>query len=249
MRKMGKAKHVGSRIALASTCVVALAAASWPTRLPPPAANAPRTYALVDRREPKSLKSGFESLMITNCAYGITRVGDNDIDPHLVVFLDAMLASRFGDKLAGRTIVLSGFSVHLNNSLALRKGVSDMYGPGLVDTLLNKRKVGCAPEDLLGGYTVGEVQPGMAPVVAAVEVEIDGKRYYGRGIAESAKPFPPKKKAPQAEKDAWNALVSRTVDGALVQLGDAIDQGLFGPPVAPAPAVAKPMENTQQPIP
>jgi hypothetical protein len=231
--------HVLERLAFAGACVIALAAASWPTRLPPPAAGGTRPYQLIDQRDPKSLKSGFESLMITNCAYGIERVGDHDIDPPLAVFLDAMLASRFGDELAGRTILLRGFSVHLNNSLALRKGVSDMYGPGLVDTLLNKRKVGCAPEDLLGGYTVGEVQPGMAPVVAAVEIEIDGKRYFGRGIAESGRPFPPKKKAPQAEKDAWNAMVAKVVDAALLQLGDRLAAGLSeGAGASPAPGAA-----------
>lgn len=237
--------HVLERLVFAGACVIALAAASWPTRLPPPATGGARPYQLIDQRDPKSLKSGFESLMITNCAYGITRIGDNDIEPHLAVFLDAMLASRFGDELAGRTILLRGFSVHLNNSLALRKGVSDMYGPGLVDALLKRRKVGCAPEDLLGGYTVGEVQPGMAPVVAAVEIEVDGKRYFGRGIAESAEPFPPKKKAPQAEKDAWNAMVAEVVDAALSQLGDRLAAGLSGgsgapPPSATAPAAGSP---------
>ena len=238
--------HAMKRLVLAGGCALALTGASFPTQLPSPGTTATRSYTLVDQRNPKSLKSGFESLMITNCAYGITRVGDNDIEPHLVVLLDAMLEQRFGDELAGRTIFLRGFSVHLNDSLALRKGVSNMYGPGLVDTLLNKRKVGCAPEDLLGGYTVGEVPPGMAPVVAAVEIEIDGKRYYGRGIAESENPFPPKQKAPQAVKDAWNALVAKVVDAALLQLADRIDAGQSEGPGAPFPSsTAAPVDSPQ----
>jgi hypothetical protein len=159
--------RVAIRLMLAAFCVVMLTAATWPTHLPTPAQMPARVYLLVDKRDPKSLKSCFESLMITNCAYGIMRVGDNDIDPHLTVLLDNALGKRFGARLASKEIILKGFSVHLNNSLALRNQMTQMYG-GLVDSLFNKKKVGCDAEDLLGGYTVGEVQPGMAPVIAAV---------------------------------------------------------------------------------
>lgn len=249
MRKKDKARQIALRLALSSACVIALAAASWPTQLPPPETQGARSYILIDQRKTKSLKSGFESLMITNCAYGIMRVGDNDIAPHLIVFLDAMLHGRFGDKLAGRTIILRGFSLHLNNALALRKGVSNMYGPGWADTLLNRRKVGCAPHDLLGGYTVEEVQPGMTPVIAAIEVEIDGEHYYGRGIAESDKQFPPKKKAQQSEKDAWNHMAANVIESALVQLGDRIEHGLFGQPVPGQGVSPMPASGEDQPSP
>ncbi|QGW65914.1 hypothetical protein GOY17_13950 [Lysobacter soli] len=222
------------RAVLAVTCVWMLTAASWPTRLPAPSRAPARAYTLVDKRDPKSLKSGFESLMITNCAYGIMRLGDNDIDPHLTVLLDDALAARFGDRLAGKQITLDGFAVHLNNALALRNQMTSMYG-GLVDTLMNKKKVGCAAEDLSGGYTVGEVQPGMAPIIAAVSVHMDGKTYFGRGIVEAKVPAPPRKKAEQSAKDAWNASVAAAVAQALADLADKLEAGLAPGAVAEAP--------------
>jgi len=226
-------KNVVVRAVLAVTCVWMLTAASWPTRLPAPTRAPARAYTLDDKRDPKSLKSGFESLMITNCAYGIMRLGDNDIDPHLTALLDDALATRFGDRLAGKQIMLEGFAVHLNNALALRNQMTSMYG-GLVDTLMNKKKVGCAAEDLTGGYTVGEVQPGMAPIIAAVSIQMDGKRYFGRGVAEAKVPAPPRKKAEQSAKDAWNATVAIAVAHALDDLVAKLEAGM-----APA-AIAEP---------
>jgi hypothetical protein len=214
-----------ARFALAAASVVMLTAMSWPTQVPSPANVPVRAYELVDQRNPKWFKSGFESLMVTNCAYGSMRIGDKDINPHFVVLLDSALGERFGNNLAGRVVTLHGFSVHLNNSLGLREGVRTMYGPGLADKLLNKKKVGCEPEDLLGGYTVGEVQPGMPPVVVAIDLDIDGQHFFARAVTESPKPYPPRKKAPQAEKDQWNAAVASALEAALANLCNQVEQG------------------------
>src|SRR5688572_13945404 len=164
-------KTIAGRFALAAGCVLALAAASWPTKLPVPTAPPVRTYTLVDKRDPEALKSGFEGLMLSNCAYGIMRLGDNDIDPHMVVLLDDMLSRRFGERLAGKRVTLHGFSVHLNNSAKLRHSAASLPGAAigvLVRDLTNdQKKVGCAREDLRGGYTVGETRSDLPPLIAA----------------------------------------------------------------------------------
>lgn len=227
-------KPVLMRVSFAAVSIIMLTGLKYPTALPQPTSTPPRVYTLVDQRDPKSLKSGFESLMITNCAYGITRIGENDIDPDLPLLLDAMLSQRFGDRLMGRTIKLNAFKLHLNNALGLREHVSAMY-TGLIPSLMNKKKVGCKPEDLFGGYTVGEVQPGIAPLIVAIELEVDGRRIYARAIDES-EPFPPTKRADQAAKDRWNAKVAEVVESALVKLGDQVDMTLFTAPVAPVEA-------------
>jgi hypothetical protein len=225
-----------ARLALAVACVAVLTAASWPTQLPALSTTAaPRAYTLVDQRDPKKLKSGFESLALWNCAYGSLRIGDNDIDPHLVPVLDNALAARFGDRLAGRTLTLQAFVVHLNKSVGMRQSVSDMYG-GLVEGAINKKKVGCEPEDLIGGYTMGEVQPGMLPVVVAIQLEIDGHQFVGRAVTESPAPIPARQRDKPEVKAAWNAAVAKTVNGALANLGDKIEQGMFTAAASVAPA-------------
>jgi hypothetical protein len=224
--------RIAIRLVLATGCAVMLTAASWPTQLPAPAAAPKRVYTLVDQRNAKSFKSGFESLLVTNCAYGSMRVGDNDIDPHLVTFLDAMLGERFGDKLAGKAIILHGFSVNLNGSANLRQ-ISDNVlcgsSPCVIPHLMNnKDKIACAPEDMVGGYTLGEVSPIGPPLIAAVKVEIDGKIYYGRGITEWRESFPPKRKDSDFIKMVWNNAVAKVVDDALTQLGNKLGQDMFG---------------------
>ena len=229
-------KTIAGRFALAAGCVLALTAASWPTRLPAPASAPVRTYTLVDKRAPEVLESGFEGYMLSNCAYGIMRLGDNDIDPHLVVLLDDMLSSRFGEQLAGKQVTLHGFTVHLNNAENLRrmaKGVAMGAIGAMVSNAMNKGQIGCAPVDLRGGYTAGEVPSRVPPVIAAVKVEIDGTEYLGRAVVESTQETPPRARAKAEKKASWDAAVAAAVAGALASLGDRIEAGPTAEPTLP----------------
>jgi hypothetical protein len=222
------------RLLLAGASLALLTAWHIPTKLTAPAAVPPTyAYKFEDQRPKKWFDSGPESVSLTNCAYGIFRIGQEDIDQPLPAYLHAMLAERFGDRLAGKTVALRGFSVHLNQAVEIRRQLG-VAMPGLI-TSLHAKEVGCSAEDTFGGYTVGEVQ-GERPLIVAIDVFIDGQRFKGRAIAPGEQLGLPRKKAPQEAKDQWNAAVDALVAAAVKNLGDRIEKGLFADSVAPAAA-------------
>lgn len=231
------------RMWMAPLAVWLLAAFSWPTsikRTPP--VDAP-LYAFVDARPKQEMKTGFESLLITNCAYSIMRIGGSDFDPGLELFVTDMLTARFNESLRGRQVRLVDFTVHQNGSAATRKQMTATMG-GLVDSLFNKHEVhGCAPDDLRGGYLLGELDvPGASPWVLTINLDVDGKRYHARHVQAVRVIEPP----PAGTRRAERQMLAR--QGREAQLGEAVNNLLdklatqlaadLQSPQAPAPAPA-----------
>lgn len=217
------------RTVVAMLAVWLLTAYSFPTVLTPPGEAPQPVYTFHDLRDPKLDKSKNESLMITNCAYGALRIGRRDFDPDPVVLLHAMLVERFGDRLAGRRLELQALTVHINNAAMLRNMMGQMY-TGLIPDLLNDRKkVGCAAEDIRGGYMLGEVEAGLSPLIVAVHLTIDGAPHRGRSIAVADTPYPRGKKATEAQRAEWNSQLESAIAAALADLGDRIEVALSSP--------------------
>lgn len=251
------------RFVAAAACIMLLAAFTYPTQLKPVAQGTSLPPGFVDGRPAKQLKSGFESLLITNCAYASVRIGDEDIEPDLALLLAEMLQQRFGERLQGKAVELKAFTVHLNGAAAMRAQMAQMY-TGLIPNLMNKReKVGCAPDDLQGGYTLGEVPAGTTPLVLVIDIEIDQQPFHARAIAPFAAQYPPRKRAGDDAKRQWNDAVDSLARVLLTRLGDDIGERMFGDPpslpplpsdsdVAPAPEVSPvgdPGEAGQVPAP
>lgn len=237
------------RIVFGTMCIAALTTVSGTVSAQSAVSTAlAPSYTFVDGRPPKQLKSGFESLMITNCAYGSRRVGDNDLSADFAAMLKGMLDERFGNRLAGKVVSLEGFTVHLNNAAALRKQVGSMYS-GLIPNLMNKReKVGCEGDDLRGGYELGEIEPaGAAPIVAAIQVKVGGDLFYARAITPATLAALPTKKASQELRDEWDRVVDSLARSALSQLGDKIDQQLLGASPTTESATGGPQPPTPGP--
>jgi len=225
------------RLAFAAMCVAVLAAWKSPTTLPAPKTPPPATpvYNFVDKRPKDWLKSGPESYQPSNCAYGAFRIGERDITPNPQELLHAMLSERFGDRLAGKTVQLRGFGLHLNQQSRVRQ-----YPLGTL--FLDHRA--CGKEDAFGSYAEDEVPDGTTPIIIAWDLMIDGQRFIGRAIGPSPRNLPIKPNSPQEEQDAWNAAVAPLAEAALKQLGDRIEQGLSAQPAA---AVAPPAETQPSP--
>jgi len=230
-----------NRLALAGASVLLLSAWHFPLTLTPPA-SAPETFAykFEDNRAKPWLKGGFESSQPTNCAFGAMRFGDNDITPHLPVYLHSMLAERFGDRLAGKTVQLRWFSVHLNKAVEMRRNANMPVFPIFPNVFANAinnlhaKEVGCNPADTFGGYVVGEVESD-TPMIVAIDLNIDGQRFRGRAIAPG-------------EELAWGPTVDKLMPLAMKDLGDQIEKGLFAQaPAAAAPVVAQPAETQPAP--
>jgi hypothetical protein len=203
-----------------------LAAFRYPTTVDAPATAVSPTFTLADGQSVDMAKSEFESLMITNCAYAAVRVGARDISPAPLVLVRDGLAARANAALAGKQVVLSNFTVHVNNALAQRAQVGSMY-TGLIPDLMNKReKVGCAPDDLQGGYTLGEVEG--APLVTVIDVTVDGREHHARCIVAAPPLSPPMERLARKKPEVvaqWNATVTAQVGCALDKLAEQINTG------------------------
>jgi hypothetical protein len=232
------------RVLLAATSIWLLCGLSFPKanlRVPQPVVP---VYKFVDARDPKLAKSAAESLMIGSCAYGAVRIGQRDIAPDLAVQLHAMLATRFGERLRGRNVTLSAFSLHVNNAAKLRAGAASMYR-GMVPALLNDtKKIGCSGDDTRGGYVLGEVPEGASPFIVAVHVVVDGEPYRGRSIAIALGRMQALEGTPQADGNGQvqlsprDDIYQRGIDEALGRLGDAIEAGLSAAAVDTRASVA-----------
>lgn len=236
--------------AVAAVAFVMLTGLSWPTTLHGPATAEAPAFAIVDARPPIQLKSGFESLLITNCAYGSVRIGDRDFSPGLATRLTDELASRFGSKLQGHALKLVNFTVHQNGSVGLRNTVSSMYG-GAIDSLLNDHKVaGCAADDLRGGYVMAEVPPPAVPWVVVVDLEVDGHALHARWVQPVTVPDLPRGTSRADRKAAIQAArgadLDRAINAVLLRLDRQI-AGVIGvewtipDPVMEASPVAAPL--------
>jgi hypothetical protein len=214
-----------SSIALA-VLSLGLAAFRYPTTVESPAVAVAPSFSITDGLSVDVAKSEFESLMITNCAYASIRVGARDISPAPLALVRDGLAARANAALAGKQVVLGNFTVHVNNALAQRAQVGAMY-TGVIPDLMNKReKVGCAPDDLQGGYTLGEVEG--APLVTVVDVLVDGREHHARCIVASPLAYPPMERVARKKPELlaqWNATVTAQLACALDKLADQINTG------------------------
>lgn len=217
-------------VAMATLCF-GLAAARYPTSVEVMPSAEPASFTPSDGRPADQGKSRFESHMITNCAYGSIRVGAIDITPEPLVLVRDGLAARANAKLAGRQVVLRNFTVHMNRAQGLRGHVGAMYS-GAIPGVLNKQEiVGCAADDLRGGYVLGEVESD--PVVAVIDVSIDGVDHHARCLATAPVAYLPTKYDEPEMRGQWNAAVSTQVACALDKLAAQINART--PAALPAP--------------
>jgi hypothetical protein len=211
-----------SRAIALAFVALGLAAFRYPTDIAVPAPAVAPSFSLTDARPKDQSESEFESLMITNCAYGSVRVGGADLSPDPLTLVRDGLAARANAALAGKQVVLSNLTIHVNNAQGLRATVGNMY-TGVIPDLMNKRdKVGCAHDDLRGGYTLGEVDG--APLITVIDVTVDGQEHHARCIVPSPSGPPLKRHKPEIHA-AWNKAASEQVGCALDMLAAQINAG------------------------
>jgi hypothetical protein len=209
-----------------------LAAFRYPTTVEAPAVVVAPSFTITDGLPADQAKSEFESLMITNCAYGSIRVGARDISPAPLEVVRDGLAARANAALASKQVVLSNFTVHVNGALAQRAQVG-AANPSIIAGVMNKQyvkdpndRVGCAPDDLQGGYTLDEVEG--APLVTVIDVMVDGREHHARCIVASPMAYPPMERVARKKPELvaqWNATVTAQVGCALDKLAGQINSG------------------------
>jgi hypothetical protein len=230
---------------LAIACL-ALAGFKYPTRIDVPAPAATPGFTVADARPPEQLESGYESLSVTSCAFGSIRVGSEDMQPQPSVVVRDLLAARLGDRLDGREVALLNLAVHVNGAVDARQGVMDsipkpdgQQSPGLLaEAMIDLGKVGCAPDDLRGGYVAGEVES-TSPLVLVLDVAIDGVEHHARCIRPWPVPGPPSRRSPAEDQQRWGSAVAETAACAADRLAEQVMAGTPVPLPRAAEAKAK----------
>lgn len=173
---------------MAVAIAVILIAPAWARQLAPDSVqeasvqDAPLVN-LIDKRPPDQKRSKMESLTIWRCAYASARIGDAESGPDRTSALGNTLNSEFPE-LGGKAVVIKNYTVHLNGA-AYARSFFAMTHSGAVAAAANQPVVGCGPDDLLGGYTPGEIPLTNSPVITVVDLVIDGRDFHFRSIADT----------------------------------------------------------------
>jgi len=121
-------------------------------------------FELIDKRDTSQKTSEIMSLSITNCWYGIYRLGDDQIVPSRLAILSKALEDSLSQKLQGKKVIINRFEIFNNMQSLLRTASSTSIAGALV--------VSRACTD---AFAV-ESNPRNAPaVIVLVDIDIDGK--------------------------------------------------------------------------
>ena len=139
-----------------------------------PNANAGnKVFKISDARPKKVKESEWLSLMITSCEYGIRRIGDTDSVPNKMEILERDLAEFAPDLLAGKSIQINHYTLHLNRALALRGQMNSMYGGVIAKSMIN---VGCKKDEVSAGwYEATDVSNVNSPIIVDLAANVDSK--------------------------------------------------------------------------
>lgn len=95
--------------------------------LDPTQGISPPSIKFVDNRNEEQKRSEVMSMSITDCWYGVYRLGDEQTEPGRLSYLAKSLDSRMGDELAGKTVRIDTFEV-FNNWQSVLRPSSDPTG-------------------------------------------------------------------------------------------------------------------------
>jgi hypothetical protein len=140
------------------------------------------TFKIVDSRPASERESKMGSLVMTSCNYGVRQVGDKNTTPDRVTLLSEDLNAAMGQQLAGKSLVLKHYSVHLNNTNVIRSRLG-MAAPGLLVEMAKDAGSRCKREEMDGGwYQPDDVTTPYSPFIVEVTLLVDGRTHAVRSV-------------------------------------------------------------------
>lgn len=120
-------------------------------------------FTVVDKRAPEEKKSEFLSLVVSNDNYGIYRIGDVEIQPDRIAYIEARLWQKADSRLAGKTVQVEQ-AVILNNQQALSRRIA----------------VGAAVGGSVGAAIVEAMDKSLPFIDTTIRLQIAGSTYTSR---------------------------------------------------------------------
>jgi hypothetical protein len=170
-------------------------------------------FTLVDNRSDTE-KQGASHNLITSCEYGITQLGENDIEPPRLQVLRAHLQSDkdLQNRLKGKSIEVYSFKVIRNWQVNLRRSVQKGKSGALASAMI----AGCfAGPEIEGSYTIAENPNGLPSFTVLLSIGIDGRVYKIRHF-ETANTFD------ETRSMVDGNILPRVLSNAMIKLSQAI---------------------------
>lgn len=169
-------------------------------------AAADKRVNIVDARPDIEKKSEFLSLLITQCDYGIRRIGDEVTRPSRIELLQSDLSQALGQGIHGKSLRLTHYTIFLNMGATLRRNT---YGTnsGLVTSIMEGMGSRCSREQTSGGwYASSELTAPYSPIIIEISVLVDGVEKSIRMVYSPAKELDMKFSDPLAGKTLFDAM-------------------------------------------
>lgn len=147
--------------------------------------SASTTFILKDQRSEKEKLGGSRSRDITDCNFAITDISEVDIQPSRMVALRNALQERSGEKLAGKTVVITSFKVIRNWQSQLRDRRDSTQFRGLANELV--KALACYeadPKD--GGFLVDENPNALPSFTVLIVGNVNGRELSVRHFGTAA---------------------------------------------------------------
>ncbi len=162
------------------------------------------SFELIDKRDDKQKQAEIMSLSITNCWYGIYRLGDNQITPSRLTVLSNKLEENLGSKLSGKEIVVKRFEVYNNVQSAMRGSFSSNFATyGLLGAAIIEN--GCE-----GGYALKGNPDNLPAVIVNLELIVDKKV-----IKDKIVQIEPQGKFTSTDDEVVSERVKRAINSAI----------------------------------
>ena len=168
-------------------------------------------FELVDKRDESQKKAEIMSLSVTNCWYGIYRLGDDQIVPDRMAILSKELEDNIGRKLEGKKVIVYKFEIFNNlqsgtRDAAAGAGASGGGAAGLMGIAVGMVvDAAIAANACKAALSLEENPSNKASVVVVMDVDIDGKRIEEKIVQIE----------PEGVNDARGSIVTERVKRAV----------------------------------
>lgn len=163
--KDGVKERVGGVLLLAAAVTLGGCATSTKYALEQQPTTASPRINIVDMRSPDQKRAEVMSMSITNCWYGVYRVGDEQTEPPRLPYIASALAAKLGPEFAGKTLRIESLEVFNNWQAALR--------PSSRNTDPTGAAYGLAPPTTVGGAAGNAIGVAVAAAILGSACRVD----------------------------------------------------------------------------
>lgn len=196
------------------TTMLGMAACVPAYKVPVSKITDPIDFSIIDKRSDNEKQGGTRSNLISSCEYGITDLGESEIEPPRLEILRAHLQSDkdLRTELQGKRVEVHSFKVIRNWQISLRRMVQKNHSGALANTMT----AGCfAGPDIGGSYTIAENPNGLPSFTILLRISIDARTYTVKHF-ETASTFD------ETRSMVDGNVLPRVVTNALNKLSKAI---------------------------